>query len=48
MADKSVAVVETVSRSYSRNTREKADYSTFYVSAIMFKGFPAIKSLGSF
>jgi hypothetical protein len=31
-----------------RNTREKADYSTFYVSAIISKGFPAIKSLGSF
>jgi hypothetical protein len=30
------------------NTREKADYSTFYVSAIISKGFPAIKSLGSF
>jgi hypothetical protein len=24
----------------SRNTREKADYSTFYVSAIIFKGVP--------
>jgi hypothetical protein len=32
----------------ARNTREKADYSTFYVPAIIFKGFPAIKSLGSF
>jgi hypothetical protein len=31
-----------------RNTREKADYSTLYVSAIIFKGFPTIKSLGSF
>jgi hypothetical protein len=30
------------------NTREKADYSTFYVSAIIFNWFPAIKSLGSF
>jgi hypothetical protein len=32
----------------TRNTHEKADYATFYVSAIIFKGFPAIKSLGSF
>jgi hypothetical protein len=32
----------------ARKTRKKADYSTFYVSVIIFRGFPAIKNLGSF
>jgi hypothetical protein len=44
----SFSLVLILQLSQTWNTREKADYSTLYVSAIIFNGFPAIKSLGSF